>query len=481
METTTDGHQPVAAHLWNFAREHDRLRSAADQLDAFLRELMDEATIKVYRIDSRAKSLDSYQQKSERIKDGRPKYSSPADQIEDCIAARIIVFTNEARDRACERVREIADGCVQHNPGVLKSNGYDSEHFTIPQIASSTPQLAGKTDLVWFLDSRPALEIQVRTVAGHAWAEYEHDIRYKHSGYGDLPLSVREKVDQLFTEAGGLRKNFDTTFGEIQQLLESSDGTEDPGSGGAELNEAESTDTQVEIDSASLLGFLEAQYPDALPTRDGTLAWLVRILEAVGFSTINEIEASLSNIDSEHVASLMDYQFEPTTARRLDDDLLAALGERYIALTGPGLGRGGRDRTQLLEWRLRRVRKKIFIYEVTGDPRLEDKHLSAARTFREVARLVAEELGLSDAVITGAVSLTEEGLNPSARARKVSTSDGDLWVATNLNRSEAERLIEQLLGVLTSVHITVRRAGETLFESPASASGERVSELLDEF
>jgi ppGpp synthetase/RelA/SpoT-type nucleotidyltranferase len=40
--------------------------------------------------------------------------------------------------------------------------------------------------LAEYLGKYQGLEIQVHSVAGHAWAEYEHDIRYKSGGYREL-------------------------------------------------------------------------------------------------------------------------------------------------------------------------------------------------------------------------------------------------------------------------------------------------------
>src|SRR5699024_9109023 len=42
-------------------------------------------------------------------------------------------------------------------------------------------------------------EVQVRTVLQHAWAEFEHEIRYKQG-----PGAQTHQVDRLFTLAAGL-------------------------------------------------------------------------------------------------------------------------------------------------------------------------------------------------------------------------------------------------------------------------------------
>jgi ppGpp synthetase/RelA/SpoT-type nucleotidyltranferase len=441
--------------------DQERLRAAAVQLGLFLRELLDEASIQVHSVDSRAKSLLSYQAKAEKLDEhGAPKYDRPEAEIKDTVAARVIVYTNMARERIQSQIR---DACVVHretNPGDIKHNGYDSQHFHITGVRAAPARLRGKTDLVWYLATRPGLEVQVRTVAGHAWAEYEHDVRYKPSGYRDLSPAERAHVDQLFSEAGGLRKYLDRTFDEIEAVLRP------PGANESVVQQPEADLPESgadEFTDDSLRAYLAGRYPEAEePDSDDVIQMLTSLVDA-GLKTPDALEAALSTIDPLHVQSLMDYQVTPTSVRRLEDELLAALGSDYIRAT---VGDADSRRAWLLQARYSRVRGKILIYNVRGLPGVpESVPMSSARTFREIVRVVAEQSGVEGAQLAGAVSLAND-LDVSARARQLKTPAGRLWVHSNLSRALAEQYIAALLEKLPNRGITVYRAGEEILRTP---------------
>src|SRR5699024_4486610 len=62
-------------------------------------------------------------------------------------------------------------------------------------------------------------EIQIRTVASHAWAEFEHSRRYKGVGYRKVSEHDRETIDQLFGAAADARSALDETFTAIDRVL----------------------------------------------------------------------------------------------------------------------------------------------------------------------------------------------------------------------------------------------------------------------
>ena len=63
-------------------------------------------------------------------------------------------------------------------------------------------------------EQQPA-SIQVRTVLQHAWAEFEHDIRYK----GSIPAEHAPDLDRRFTLAAGLLELADREFTAIRERL----------------------------------------------------------------------------------------------------------------------------------------------------------------------------------------------------------------------------------------------------------------------
>ncbi|WP_259903069.1 hypothetical protein [Kocuria palustris] len=127
--------QMVPQHVWEFVNEAESLSRVADQMQGYLYELSTDALIPVHTIDARAKSLKSYMEKCER-KDsrGRRKYSDPRSQIDDCVAARIIVYTTRARQDFHDLLKTRLVTRDHQNPGESKRNGYDSDHLVVTGV-----------------------------------------------------------------------------------------------------------------------------------------------------------------------------------------------------------------------------------------------------------------------------------------------------------------------------------------------------------
>ena len=60
------------------------------------------------------------------------------------------------------------------------------------------------------------MQVQVRTVLQHAWAEFEHAIRYK----GTIPEEHGPDLDRRFTLAAGLLELADREFSMIHDRLQ---------------------------------------------------------------------------------------------------------------------------------------------------------------------------------------------------------------------------------------------------------------------
>ncbi|MEV6359445.1 GTP pyrophosphokinase [Nocardia asteroides] len=456
----------VPRHLWEYAQARPRYQVAAENLKRYLGEVLEQGGVTaIYNIESRAKDIDSYRRKSERIgQDGERKYPDPISGIQDCIAARVIVFEESAREDTKEVVRGNFILAEDSNPGQLKNNGYDSWHFIATGILRADV-LGRFPELGEYIVERGALEIQVRTVAGHAWAEYEHDVRYKsdqaqNSVYSSLPDVRQREIDRLFIEAGGLRWYLDHTFDRIGKLLKSAE----PGSAPAAYQAGESEDMAfVEAadggDGAAILDldqlqkFLAERYP-SLP--DGTpegLAALLGRLSRLDITTEEHLRSILESVDSDRVATLMEYRLTPSRVRRINDDLLAALGDAYVQSAA------GSVTHKNFGLRLPRVQGKFSIYRIAGAgaDRSEAVYTGAA-VLRELVEIVAERLGPAAAVLEGVVSATGEGVG--TRAKQV--CGGELWVNSNMDRFGIDRALVELLGRISDSEIQVTRGGELL-------------------
>ncbi|MDV6281506.1 hypothetical protein [Rhodococcus jostii] len=456
----------VPNHLWRYAHDHSQLADAADELKRFLGDLAVEASIPVHTIESRAKTLRSYQEKADKkADDGTPKYPDPSSGIQDCVAARVILYTSRARDDFASVLESRTTVGARENPGDRKHNGYDSEHLTITAISGDDVS-ARHPALSKFLKAYNGLEIQLRSVAAHAWAEYEHDIRYKSGAYDSLQPRDKGQVDQWFVEAGGLRRFMDELFDRIQDVLQPQDGDDAPAVDPADLDNDDGSRTddndshgELALSPAELQTLIKERFPGNDVGDGAAIKELIDHLAAMGVTTVGPIAASLKDIDSDQALSLMDYPRTPTGVRRLDDELLAAFGMRYVDSATTD------DRKQLLDLRYRRVRGKFAIYSI-HDGETAGRAVPAARAVRDLAKMVAERFGLTRACVDDIVALTSTELLPSARPTEVETTAGTLKIATNLNRSMAEDAIQSLINRSVGSGWSIIRAGDVLVEAP---------------
>jgi hypothetical protein len=177
------------------------------------------------------------------------------------------------------------------------------------------------------------VQVQLRTVLQHAWAEFEHDIRYK----GRVPAEHASEFDRRFTLAAGLLELADQEFSAIRDRLRGATATE-------------AADDDPRIAPSELAAFLAGQYDDAGWSRTDHYAWISGLLLELGVTTLVELADALRSTDEEAIRERMDYRYPPGAVRRLDDALLYRFGDRYVGLHGNG------HRRELLTQRLARLR-----------------------------------------------------------------------------------------------------------------------------
>ena len=118
------------------------------------------------------------------------------------------------------------------------------------------------------LDGRE-VQVQLRTVLQHAWAEFEHDIRYK----GEVPAEHANEFDRRFTLAAGLLELADQEFSAIRDRLR------------GPAPRAEADDDDPRIAPRELAAFLAGQYADAGWSRTDHYDWISGLLLELGITT----------------------------------------------------------------------------------------------------------------------------------------------------------------------------------------------------
>ncbi|MGI5238783.1 hypothetical protein [Dactylosporangium sp. CA-139066] len=272
------GFEQVPSHLWQYAQDQAFLADAARETKRFLTELALDASIDVHLVEARPKTLASYMEKSQKTKeDGTPKYTDPAAQIHDCVAARVIVYTTRARNDLADLIVSRCAFRERQNPGDTKHNGYDSEHIVISGIKDPDAQRRFAA-LAKYLGKYQGLEIQVRSVAGHAWAEYEHDIRYKSGAYRELTSAEKGRVNQYFVEAGGMRRYMDEIFDKVEELLRPQEAGDDAPPDELVIGEDEPSPEAIDqtpLDLSTLSELIAVRFPRDEPGDLPSLAVLV--------------------------------------------------------------------------------------------------------------------------------------------------------------------------------------------------------------
>ncbi|GAA3705147.1 bifunctional ribonuclease/(p)ppGpp synthase [Microlunatus aurantiacus] len=325
---------PVRAAVQEYAAQHGDLTQAGQQAVALVQELLDEAGINYLSVTGRTKSIPSFAEKAARTSGGAPLYSDPLTQITDVLGVRVITYVRDDVDAVAD---VLAEQVIVHDDrdwGLQTANegrfGYASRHLMI----SLDPAREGDPALDRLRGHRA--QVQVRTVLQHAWAEFEHDIRYK----GTVPAEHVGDFDRRFTLAAGLLELADREFSEIRERLR-----------GATPAAAETeADDDPRLDLRELAAYLAGQYSEAGWSRTDHYSWIAGLLLELGVTSLVELGEVLRQADEQAIAARMDYRHPPGAVRRLDDALLWVFGDRYVSL------HQNAHRAPLLRHRLERLR-----------------------------------------------------------------------------------------------------------------------------
>ena len=317
-----------------YARLQPELTRATEQFVQLVTAILDDAGINYLTVTGRAKSVESFATKADRTVDGRRVFADPLREITDQIGVRVITYVHSDVQAVVDLLN---DQVIVHDDRDMGREtadegrfGYASRHLLVS--LGPTPDDPGAQELL--LDRHA--QVQIRTVLQHAWAEFEHDIRYK----GTIPSEHASEFDRRFTLAAGLLELADREFSAIRDRLRDR-GSETP---------LGAVDDDPRISARELAAFLAGQYADAGWSRVEHYAWISALILELGIASLAELAASLRSVDEETLAQRMDYRYPPGAVRRLDDALLWAYGDVYV-----GLG-GNADRAQALRDRLAKMR-----------------------------------------------------------------------------------------------------------------------------
>lgn len=292
-----------------YAARRPALVEACDRYLRLVRGLLDDAGINYLSVTARTKTVESFAGKATRTAGDRAPFGDPLSEITDQIGLRVITYLRDDVATVAtllgEELRLLEDRDWGAETAREGRWGYASRHLLVGIEGEQQPA-----------------SIQIRTVLQHAWAEFEHDIRYK----GSIPAAHGPDLDRRFTLAAGLLELADGEFSAIRERLR---GT------GVDAGAAEETDTSdPRIVTPVLATYLGNRYADAGWSRTDHYGWISGLLLELGITSLAELTAVLDQVDEVAVNRAMDYRYPAGAVRRLDDALLARFGDRYLALHG---------------------------------------------------------------------------------------------------------------------------------------------------
>ena len=336
-ESPAADEDPVRSAVQAYAEMQPELRHTTDRFVALVTTLLDDAGINYLSVTGRSKSLSSFAAKAGRTVAGQPLYSDPLEEITDQVGVRVITYLHSdvtaVADLLGDQLTVLDDRDMGQETAREGRFGYASRHLLVAtDVARSTPSVYES------LRKRRA-QVQVRTVLQHAWAEFEHAIRYK----GTIPEEHVPDLDRRFTLAAGLLELADREFSMIRDRLQATVTDQRP--------EPDVSDPR--ISAQDLATFLANQYADAGWSRTDHYAWVSGLLLELGITSLDELAGLLTSVDGTAINARMGYRYPAGAVRRLDDALLAIFGTRYLAL------HGNAHRVTLLRTRLERLRAPV--------------------------------------------------------------------------------------------------------------------------
>ena len=308
--------------ITDYAQRRPTLKESTGRYLSEVTGLLDDAGINYLSVTARTKTVASFAGKADRFVDGRRLFTDPLSEITDQIGVRVITYLRDdvaaVANLLGEEMRLLEDRDMGRETASAGRWGYASRHLLVA--------LEG--------EQQPA-SVQVRTILQHAWAEFEHDIRYK----GSIPEEDVPDLDRRFTLAAGLLELADREFSAIRERLRS---TEPPES-------APEVTSDPRIGTPVLATYLGNRFADAGWSRTEHYGWMSGLLLDLGIDSLDALDTVLADVDTDAVNSAMGYRYPAGAVRRLDDALLAAFGVRYLNLPGNS------HRIPLLENRFRRL------------------------------------------------------------------------------------------------------------------------------
>lgn len=314
---------PLDTHAQAAVSDYLRLQpfyeSLAGVVGRIAEECLNKRRIKFLSVQHRAKDPISFERKSaipSEIDANLPKYKEPLKEITDLAGVRIITFFPGTLIEVDQAIADEFAVIEKSDKGLILIDedrfGYQSIHYLI-KIKSERARLA---EYERFAEA--IVEIQVRTILQHAWAEIEHDIQYKSSR--TIPTEIRRR----FMALSGMLEIADREFQAIQDADKE---LEDSAKASVQIGHL----SGIEITPNAVKHFLDKQLGADGRISAWSYDWTARLLKRLGFSDLDQVAKAITPYNDDQLSNIAEGTRQGQTTR-FELMLLAALGDRFIEL-----------------------------------------------------------------------------------------------------------------------------------------------------
>ena len=309
------------SHRKNAVEQFSRKRELYEDFAWAVRDILADATktrgLKVNEIQCRAKETKSFGKKAithNEQNPEEPKYKDPMADITDLAGVRVITFFPSTVNEVCQLVQQEFDAFqrVDHTATAEREQrlGYLSVHYLV-RLGSNRTKLSEYKRF----DGLTA-EIQVRTVLQHAWAEIEHDIRYKSTS------TIPQAISRRFLTLAGLLEIADHEFEAIQK--------EDASlRANARTLIEERRLNEVEVTPDALRSYLNVRLGSDDRISDYTYDWIAKILRNLGFQNLGQVDECISGLDDDKLSRIA-LGGRGGQVSRFEVLLAASMGENFL-------------------------------------------------------------------------------------------------------------------------------------------------------
>ena len=251
-----------------------------------VKNLLGETGIHIFNIEFRTKEKDRLQKK---LAKAEPKYQKLSD-VTDISGIRIITYFADDVDVVANIIEKEFD--IDWDNSVDKRSlldpdrfGYISLHY-VSKLSESRLKL---TEYRRFVDCK--VEIQIRSILQHTWAEIEHDLGYK------AKVTVPKEIRRRFSQLAGLLELADDEFMRIRNdLVNYESSVKEKMSKTPESLAIDQVSLSFYIKNSSLVRTIESDIVSNTKVRlskEKDLTVVINRLYYAGFETIDDIETYL--------------------------------------------------------------------------------------------------------------------------------------------------------------------------------------------